>query len=96
MKHIEQRRQFRVTIEQAVKTATRPLSGKEIAQATGMPYKPVIDALQALCNSGRIYRTGKKKTAMWLATPAHNPGPLALQAAVFAMTRTHHHDQQPD
>lgn len=61
-----------------IEAATRPLTGQEIAALVGMPYKPTIDALNALYNYGKVRRTGAKFTARWSAVRPVEPSPLAL------------------
>lgn len=59
------------------------LTGKEIAQATGVSYRQTIDALNALYNAGKIERSGRKFTARWGRVQPAEPNPLALLEAVF-------------
>ena len=48
-----------------IEATSRPLTGKEVAQAAGIPYKPTIDALNKLHDYGKVRRVGAKFTARW-------------------------------
>lgn len=60
---------FRMRVLAVVDNAKRPLAGIEVARAVGAPYKPTIDALNALLNHGKVQRQGRKFTARWLPSP---------------------------
>lgn len=51
----------------ALKDAGKPISGRDASLRAGLPYKPTIDALTALNNQGKVWRIGRKLTAMWTA-----------------------------
>lgn len=74
---------YRATVLAVVLAADAQLTGREVAQLAGMPYRRAIDALVALYNSGRVARAGRKYTARWHAPTA--PGnPAAELEAAFA------------
>ena len=54
------------------------MTGQAIAQALGLPYKPVVDALVALNNQGKVWRIGRKFTAQWTAHPPPSEQERAL------------------
>lgn len=60
-----QRVTLRTRVLNALATASRPLTGHEVAQRVGVPYKPAIDALNSLLNYERVQRVGRKFTAKW-------------------------------
>ena len=65
---ISQRQQansYRVRVLAVVEASPCWMTGKQIADATGLTYKQAIDALNALNNMERIARTGRKFTARW-------------------------------
>ncbi len=69
----QQRQTYRMRILAVVESSHHALTGREIAHATGIPYKKTIDALNALHNYGRVHRIGKKFTAKWIrVTPKQN------------------------
>lgn len=61
----QQRQTIRSRVLAVIEVASRPLTGKEVAQAAGIPYKPAIDALNKLYDYGKVRRTGAKFTARW-------------------------------
>ena len=56
---------YRVRVLAVVEASPCWMTGKQIAEATGLTYKQAIDALNALNNMERIARTGRKFTARW-------------------------------
>lgn len=72
-KRLDQIQTLRQRVLAAVQASDRPLTGQEVAQRTGVPYKPVVDALVVLNNQGKVWRLGRKFTAQWTAKPpAHD------------------------
>lgn len=69
---------IRKAVRDHVLAADSPLKGCEIALALKIPYKPVIDALNALHDLGVIARVGKKTTARWAAPPPAGPSDCVL------------------
>lgn len=65
-----------------LEAATTPLSGKEVAELAGIPYKPTIDALGVLLYRGSVARTGAKFTAQWMLA---KPQESASAELVLAM-----------
>jgi len=61
----QKRQTLRSRVLAVIEAATRPLTGKEVAQAVGIPYKPTIDALNKLYDYGKVRRIGAKFTARW-------------------------------
>lgn len=62
-------RETRKTVLRALQAFSEPVQGRALAEATKLPYKAVIDALQALCNNELVWRIGRKSTARWTANP---------------------------
>lgn len=65
---IDRQRQLQTIRSQVlalIEAASRPLTGKEIARAADIPYKPTIDALNKLHDYGEVRRIGAKFTARW-------------------------------
>lgn len=56
---------YRVRVLAVVESSPCWMTGKQIADASGLTYKQAIDALNALNNMERIARTGRKFTARW-------------------------------
>lgn len=70
------RHTMRAQVLAALTAAHGPLTGRQLATATGLTYRQTIDALNALYNLGRAARAGRKFTARWAvptATPPPNP-----------------------
>jgi len=60
------------------------ITGRDIAQLTGLTPKQTADALNMLFNMGKIARTGRKSNAKWGRLVAPNPADdplLALERA---------------
>lgn len=77
---------FRMRVLAVVDNAKRPLTGIEVARAVGAPYKPTIDALNALLNHGKVERLGRKFTARWTRSPkVTQPEHHHLHLAFLAM-----------
>lgn len=74
----EQIQTLRSRVLAVLTKAPGSMTGHAIAQALGLPYKPVVDALVVLNNQGKVWRIGRKFTAQWTA---HQP----------AQDRTHRH-----
>lgn len=53
------------------------LPAREIAAALGLPYKAVVDALNALHSQGRVARRGRKFSAAWGGPAGLAPGTAA-------------------
>lgn len=65
---------LRQIVQQAVESASEPQSAEQITRRTGLDYKQVIDALNALHNAERITRIGRKFTARWTKRqPTNHP-----------------------
>lgn len=56
---------YRMRVLAVVESSPNALTGRDIAQAACMSYKQAIDALNALCNYGKVQRHGRKFTARW-------------------------------
>ena len=56
---------LRARILAVLDASSVPMTGHEIAMATGAPYKSTIDALNKLHDYGKVRRTGAKFTACW-------------------------------
>lgn len=83
----------RLRVLTVIQSAEGWISGKTVAQLTGLTHKQAIDALNALNNAGKVARIGHKFTAKWgrivVPDPADDPI-LALERAFwgdFARTR---------
>lgn len=76
----EQIQTKRAQIMRVLEAATRPLTGIEVARAAGIPYKPTIDALQALMAFEKVVRVGSKFNARWLAASKLPPDPTSTIA----------------
>lgn len=61
---------YRLRVLAVVEASHGWMTGKQVADASGLTYKQSIDALNALLNAERVARTGRKFTARW--------GPLSL------------------
>lgn len=65
---------LRQIVQQAVESAPEPQTAEQITRRTGLTYKQVVDALNALHNAERITRIGRKFTARWVKRqPIVNP-----------------------
>lgn len=64
---------YRRLVLEVVQESPAFLTGQQIAQITGLTYRQTIDALNALNNSEKIARTGRKFTARWGRIPQHVP-----------------------
>lgn len=63
------------SIASALADRTKPLSGRDVAQAAGIPYKATIDALCRMHDAGTVVRIGRKYRATWALAGS----PAALQ-----------------
>lgn len=82
---------IRVKILAVIETATRPLTGREIARMARLNYKQTIDGLNALHNHARVERRGRKHTAHWEWTappPSRHPLDVITIAHLSATKRT--------
>lgn len=61
------------------------ISGQQVAALTGLTHKQAIDALNALNNTGRVARIGRKFTARWgrIVTPDPADDPLTALELAF-------------
>lgn len=75
---------FRRVVLEVVEESPAFLTGQQIAQITGLTYRQTIDALNALNNTAKIARTGRKFTARWGRIPDHQPSESAIQALEHA------------
>lgn len=75
---------YRMRVLAVIQASPVPLTGQQIADATGFAYKQTIDALNALNNAAKIARIGRKFTARWCrlttTSPADNPAHALEQA----------------
>lgn len=69
---------LRLRVLRAVQSSLWPMSGREISLVLKIPYKPVVDALNALNAQEKVWRLGRKSTAMWTAQPPQAGQPRAL------------------
>jgi hypothetical protein len=60
---------LRQIVQEAIEASAAVLSAEQLAERTGLTYKQTIDALNALHNTGRIVRHGRKFSARWGAVP---------------------------
>lgn len=60
---------IRESVLKVVLESRVPLKGREIAKQAGLDYKQTIDALDALHNTGKIFRHGKKLKTTWSDKP---------------------------
>lgn len=56
---------YRAAVLAVVESSEGMMSGQDIARLAGLSYRQTVDALNALYNSARIARTGRKFTARW-------------------------------
>lgn len=66
---------IRAKLVEVLRRTPRPMTGHELAKAIGIPYKPTVDALNALRCAGRVQRIGCKYSAKWSFMP-ENQAPL--------------------
>ncbi len=82
----QQKQTIRNRILGVVEAASRPLTGKEVARAAGIPYKPTIDALNKLHDYGKVRRIGAKFTARWAVNRSEEVDDL-LTRIMLSMSR---------
>ena len=79
---------FRATVLVVIESAGEPLTGHRIAELAGLTDRQTVGALNALHNSARIARIGRKFTARWMRVPPPKESPHArLDAAMRALVR---------
>lgn len=84
---------LRSIVLSVVDQANGPLTGRQIAAATGLTYRQTIDSLNALHDHGRIQRIGRKYTARWVSLSHSHPHKpvheleLAFRS-IFQLSRT--------
>lgn len=82
----QQKQTIRNRILGVIEATFRPLTGKEVARAAGLPHKPTIDALNKLHDYGKVRRVGAKFTARWSVNkPEESPG--LLTRVMLALSR---------
>ncbi len=76
---------YRMRVLAVIEASRTPLTGQQIADATGFTYKQTIDALNALNNAAKIARVGRKFTARWcrLRTPSPDDNPAHVLEQAF-------------
>jgi len=80
---------YRMRVLAAIESTDHLLTGHQVAQLAGLTYKQAIFALNALNNTGKVMRTGRKFTARWGRVPKtldENPA-IALQNAFLRFFR---------
>lgn len=77
---------LRCRVLAVIAQADSVLTGAEIAQRAGLPYRQVVFAINGLYNLGRIQRIGRKATARWLI--AKPPEPNFIDQFIHMRTRT--------
>lgn len=80
---------YRATVLVVIEAATEPLTGHRVAELAGLTYRQTVDALNALHNSARIARAGRKFTARWMPipTPPTEPPHARIDEAMRALVR---------
>lgn len=68
-KHREQVKTYRQRVLVVVEQSPVALTGQQIAATTGLTYRQTIDALNALNNTAKVARVGRKFTARWCRVP---------------------------
>lgn len=56
---------IRSVVLESLNSTNHLISARDLATKSGVKYEQVVFALLALHNAGKIYRQGKKTTAMW-------------------------------
>ena len=56
---------YRSVVLQFLDASHAFIAGRDLAAAVGLPYKTVIDALDALYDRGLVSRRGRKFRAQW-------------------------------
>ena len=78
----------RERVRAVVHASRTPMRAKLIAVRAGLTYRQTLEALMALYDVGKVFRRGRKFTAMWHADPMHAARErVALDKAMFAMVR---------
>ena len=69
---------LRCRVLAVIAEADTVLTGAEIAQRAGLPYRQVVFAINGLYNAGKIARQGRKFTARWCSVDAKPSPPPAF------------------
>lgn len=80
-RHMTIRQRVLAVIQHADKDSL--LTGAQIALTAGVSYQQTIFALNALLDSGRIERVGRKFTARWRRVQPRHDAIALLEAAFF-------------
>lgn len=76
---------IRAKVLKVVEATKKQLTGREISIRARLEYKQTIDALDALFNTGRVQRYGKKMLTKWgRIDPAEQRSSLELVALCIA------------
>lgn len=76
---------LREKVIKVVEATNKLLTGREIAVRARLEYKQTIDALDALYNTGRVQRYGKKMLTKWgKVDPAEQSSSLEVVALSIA------------
>ena len=84
MKRVSIRSRVLLAVDKLHKKQQIPITAKSIAVAAGIDYRQCLNALNALHESERIFRVGKKKSATWLPMSCE----LATKSAPIELERT--------
>lgn len=81
---------YRAVVLVVIEAAAEPLTGHRVAELAGLTYRQTVDALNALHNSERIARIGRKFTARWMRvpTPPTEHPHARIDAAMRALVRS--------
>ena len=63
---------YRMRVLAVIDAHDQLLTGQQVAHLAGLTYKQAIFALNALNNTGKVVRTGRKFTARWGKVPDPN------------------------
>lgn len=80
-----QQHTYRARVLAVIEATDTQLTGKQLAEITGLTYRQTVDALNALNNAAKIARIGRKFTARWCRVVPQPPieDPMALVEDVF-------------
>lgn len=84
MKRVSIRSRVLLAVDKLHKKQQIPITAKSIAVTAGIDYRQCLNALNALHESERIFRVGKKKSATWLPMSCE----LATKSAPIELERT--------
>jgi hypothetical protein len=77
---------IRARVRKALEGRTDLMSGRDVANAAGLPYKVTIDALGWLHDTGSVVRIGRKHNAAWAlaeSPAAIQPDPMCVLEALW-------------